>query len=252
MPPKDSPSWTAPGRAVRASLGSVVVETLVDQIVGGHLVVGTVLPSEADLGAQLGVSRPVVRESVKALESKGLLQSRQGVGTVVRERSDWDLIDGVVLRALVRHDESMTILDDLVIVRAALETALAEQAGARVADDGSAAISAAYDRMAASLDEPEVFARADVEFHDSVMALSGNRLGRAVVTSIHEQARTTGRYHGVPTRASLELTLREHRAVLDAIDARDGIGAAAAMRAHILGSWDRRRPLSREGSTTSR
>ena len=238
-------SWTPPSPTRRAGLGVTVIETLVDEIVSGRLPVGTVLPAEAELGERMGVSRTVVRESVKALQSMGLLSSRQGVGTVVREVDAWDLIDEVVLSAMVKHDESLAILDELVSVRAALEAAMAESAcAAGAAGDGLDRVRDALAAMTSCTDDPSAFGRADVEFHDAVMALSGNRLGRRIVTSIHDQARTTGRYHGAASAANIEMTLSEHRAVLDALERGDADGAGQAMRSHILGSWERRRPVA--------
>lgn len=247
----DDGRWTAPAQAQRSSLGTVVIATLVDQIVSGALQVGTILPSEAELGEQLGVSRTVIRESVKTLQSKGLLSSRQGVGTVVRAMDSWDLIDEVVLSAMVKYDESLGILDDLVSVRAALEMAMAEEAcrGQQAADLSTLRL--AYEEMTESSNDAPAFARADVRFHDAVMTLSGNRLGRAIVTSIHDQARTTGRYHGSATQANIDITLAEHRAILDALEHRDGARAGLAMRAHILGSWERRRPVAADSRGTS-
>ena len=243
--------WTAPAPAQRSSLGTAVIATLVDQIVSGALPVGTILPSEAELGEQLGVSRTVIRESVKTLQSKGLLSSRQGVGTVVRAMDAWDLIDEVVLSAMVKHDESLGILDDLVSVRAALEMAMAEEAcrGQQAADLDPLRL--AYSEMTDSSEDAAAFARADVSFHDAVMVLSGNRLGRAIVTSIHDQARTTGRYHGSATRSNIDITLAEHRAILDAVEHHDGARAGQAMRAHILGSWERRRPAAADARGTT-
>jgi DNA-binding FadR family transcriptional regulator len=247
----DDGRWTAPAQAQRSSLGTVVIATLVDQIVSGALQVGTILPSEAELGEQLGVSRTVIRESVKSLQSKGLLSSRQGVGTVVRAMDSWDLIDEVVLSAMVKYDESLGILDDLVSVRAALEMAMAEEAcrGQQAADLSTLRL--AYEEMTESSNDAPAFARADIRFHDAVMTLSGNRLGRAIVTSIHDQARTTGRYHGSATQANIDITLAEHRAILDALEHRDGARAGLAMRAHILGSWERRRPVAADSRGTS-
>ena len=91
------------------------------------------------------------------------------------------------------------------------------------------------------------FAAADVDFHDAVMDISGQRLARAIVTSIHGKARTTGRYHGAATAARIEETIDEHRRILDAICAGDAEAANAAMYAHITGSWARRRPAAQAG-----
>jgi DNA-binding FadR family transcriptional regulator len=88
------------------------------------------------------------------------------------------------------------------------------------------------------------FAVADVRFHDLVMEASGNRLGRAIVTSIHGKARTTGRYHGSASPESIAQTLLEHEQIVDALTARDPSAAQERMRTHITDSWARRRPTA--------
>jgi DNA-binding FadR family transcriptional regulator len=79
------------------------------------------------------------------------------------------------------------------------------------------------------------------------MDMSGQRLARAIVTSIHEKARITGRYHGAATAARIEETIDENRRILDAICTGDAAAANAAMYEHITGSWARRRPAARAG-----
>ena len=247
-------------RPERPSLGDTVVTALVERIVGARLEAGTALPSELEIGEQLGVSRTVVRESLKRLQSKGLILSRQGVGAVVLPMASWDLIDDVVLDALVRHDDSLAILDDLVRVRAALEMMMAEEAARRPlppslapapssrprppdADtaEGLERIRAALVQMEEVRSSTVDFAKADVEFHAAIMELSGNLLGQAIVTSIHDKARTTDRYHGATSDERFRVTLEEHRVILAAIAEGRPVDAGRFMRAHIVDSWARRR-----------
>jgi len=232
-------------------LGTVVVATLVDLIVGGRYAAGTALPTEADLGDQFGVSRTVVRESVKLLQDKGLVRIRHGIGTVVNPSGSWNMIDDLVLSALVKHDESLSILDELVSVRATLEREMASAAAHVRSSDQLAAIRTALRAMERAADDTAEFSAADVVFHDTVMAASGHRLARAIVTSIHDKARTTGRYHGSTSVAYTELTLDEHRRILVAIENNDAAAAADAMYGHIMGSWSRRRPADNDTSDTS-
>ena len=79
----------------------------------------------------------MVRESVKLLQDKGLIRIVQGKGTLVTDPRSWDLIDDVVLTAVVRHDDTLGILDELVLVRAALEREMAA-AAAGLASAGAA------------------------------------------------------------------------------------------------------------------
>jgi GntR family galactonate operon transcriptional repressor len=238
-----------PAAAVRTRgdrLGTAIVASLVDDIVSGRLAAGDTLPTEAEIGDHFGVSRTVVRESVKLLQDKGLVLIHRGVGTVVRSSQSWDMIDEIVLSALVHNDKSLVILDELVSVRAALEREMAITAAAVRTPGHVATIREALAAMESSAGDPGAFARTDAAFHDGVMTASGNRLGRAIVTSIHDKARTTGRYHGTTSAAYTAMTLDEHRAVLAAIEAGDGAAAGTRMYDHITGSWARRRP-QREG-----
>jgi GntR family transcriptional regulator, galactonate operon transcriptional repressor len=246
--PSTSLSAPAAGtvRARGDRLGTAVVASLVDDIVSGRLPAGDTLPTEAEIGDHFGVSRTVVRESVKLLQDKGLVLIHRGVGTVVRSSQSWDMIDEIVLSALVHNDESLVILDELVAVRAALEREMAITAAAARTPEQLDAIKTALRAMERTADDPTEFALADAAFHDVVMTTSGNRLGRAIVTSIHDKARTTGRYHGTTSAAYTAMTLDEHRAVVAAIDNGDGAAAGSTMYDHITGSWARRRPQREE------
>src|SRR5450830_647519 len=108
-------------------LGVAVVEALVNVIVSGELAPGDTLPPELPLSQQFGVSRTVLRESVKRLEEKGLVSVGQGRGTVVQPTRAWNMMDRVVLTALIAHDDSLGVLDELSTVRALLEAEMARE-----------------------------------------------------------------------------------------------------------------------------
>jgi DNA-binding FadR family transcriptional regulator len=117
----------------------------------------------------------------------------------------------------------------------------AAAAGARTEED-LARIGGELALMRENLARTQDFAAADVRFHDMIMAASGNRLGRTIVNSIHDKARTSMRYHGEYNEAVMRRTLAEHEAIRSAVEEGDADAAARAMRTHILGSWRRRRP----------
>jgi len=227
-----------------ARLGSAVVVKLVEDIVGGEYQPGETLPTEADLGEQFGVSRTVIRESVMLLQDKGLVRIIQGKGTLVLDPQSWNMIDDVVLSAVVRHDDTLGILEELIVVRAALEREMAAAAAGRATPAQLEQLSEAFSAMrrAASASDADEFALADVRFHDVVMELSGNRLARAIVSSIHDKARATLRYRGSTSADMIVRTLDEHRAILEAIGRRDPAAASHAMHTHITSAWSRRRP----------
>lgn len=223
-------------------LGDIVVTYLVDRIVSGAYPVDTVLPTEPELCQEFGVSRTVVRESVKLLEAKGLVKAIPGRGTQVLEPIGWNLLDPVVLEAQIRHDSDLRILDDLINVRAALECDMAAQCARVITPAQSEALTEQANVLAESLDDPLRYAREDVAFHEMIMIASGNRLGHAIIHGIHAKARLSSQYNGDPSREELVQSVAEHRQIQSMILQGDAQGAAAAMRIHILGSWARRRP----------
>src|SRR5471030_2316812 len=95
-----------------AKLGVAVVEGLVSVIVSRELSPGDSLPPELPLSQQFGVSRTVLRESIKRLEEKGLVSVVQGRGTVVQPTSAWTMMDRVVLTSLIAHDKTLGVLDE--------------------------------------------------------------------------------------------------------------------------------------------
>ena len=109
-------------------LGISVVRDLVDSIVSGTAKPGETLPPEALLAAEFAVSRTVIRESIKRVEEKGLIQVEQGRGTIVSPTSNWNMLDPDVLDAMIAHDDSLGILDEVVSVRAGLEAEIAAAA----------------------------------------------------------------------------------------------------------------------------
>jgi DNA-binding FadR family transcriptional regulator len=231
-----------PPRVRGAKLGTNVVQQIVNDIVRGVLNPGSTLPPEADLGDQFGVSRTVIRESIKIVQEKGLVRIEHGRGTQVTDPRQWNLLDDVVLTAIIAQDANLSFLDELVVTRTALEADMAAAAANSHASEDKLRISAALELMRSKIDNATEFAAADAHFHDMVMAASRNRLGRAIVNSIHDKARGSMRYHGEYNEAVMRRTLDEHQAVHDSILAEDAEAAAVAMRAHISGSWSRRRP----------
>jgi DNA-binding FadR family transcriptional regulator len=231
----------AENRAPTPMLGVAVVDDLVDAIVSGKLQPGDSLPPEGPLSEQFGVSRTVIRESVKRVEEKGLVTIARGKGTRVRATSSWNILDRVVLTALIKHDDSLGVLDELSVVRAQLESVMAAEAARGRTQDDIAALDRAMARMRATVDDESAFRAADVDFHETVMAISGNRLAESIARILMERALESHRYHGVDPSDAFALTLSEHQAIHDAITEQDAIRAQDAMNGHILEAWRRRR-----------
>jgi DNA-binding FadR family transcriptional regulator len=243
------PARTLPiaDRSPAPRLGIAVVEALVDLIVSGALAPGDTLPPELALCQQFGVSRTVLRESVKRLEEKGLVTVGQGRGTVVQPTRSWNTMDRVVLTALIAHDQTLGILDELTVVRSRLEAAMAGETARVRSGVELDLLRGVMADMRASVEDSAAFNAADIAFHELVMATSGNRLAESIARVLYEQARESARYDVYAPVRLRELTLAEHERVFTAIEAGAGDGAEEAMRAHVEDAWTRRRPPDHEG-----
>src|SRR3954469_19248455 len=111
-----------------ANLTTALTAELVQRIVRGVYRPGTSLPTEPVLCETFSVSRTVVREAVKMLQEKGLVQVRHGAGTTVTSPTMWNMLDELVLAASIAQDEGLAILDDLVVTRRVLESDMANVA----------------------------------------------------------------------------------------------------------------------------
>ncbi|MFB9660241.1 FadR/GntR family transcriptional regulator [Glycomyces mayteni] len=227
------PAWSR--RPV--SLAKAVTAELVQRIVRGDYRSGAALPAEHALCDAFSVSRTVVREAVKVLQEKGLVQIRQGSGTQVLPPTSWNMLDEMVLAATIEEDGTLGVLDDLVVTRRLLESDMANVA-ARTADrDALDRMRELVDEMDLLVDDPESYHEHDRAFHDTVMRASGNRIARAVVRSLESQVINTSSYMGRTDRSLCEASNRGHRSIFERIAARDAEGAADAMYAHISDAW---------------
>lgn len=224
-------------RAPAARLGVVVVHDLVAAIVTGGVKPGDLLPTETELTAHFGVSRTVIRESVKRLEEKGMVTVVQGRGTVVSPSVDWNILDQVVISTMIENDETLGILDELAIVRTQLESTMAASAATRRSETDLAELRAAMKYMHTAED----FGQADIDFHAVIMTISGNRLAQGIARTLVRRARDYYRFHGAPGPDARALTLDEHESILQAIADGDAERAEREMHAHITSAWERRR-----------
>lgn len=229
-------------RTPPARLGVAVVSDLVSAIVTGELSPSDVLPPEGVLSQRFGVSRTVIRESVKRVEEKGLLTVAQGRGTTVNLPTMWNVLDPVVLSALVDHDDTLGVLDELSTIRASLEGSMAAAAVEHQSDRSRAELRAAFDQTEQMIHDFDLYNEADAHFHFVIMEQSQNRLAANITRILFSRARESARFTGSPGSAAMQLTLEEHRVVLEAILAGDAERASTAMSEHISQAWARRRP----------
>ncbi len=212
------------------NLTYALLEAVGKAIVTGHYD-DSPFPTEAHLARQYAVSRSVTREAVKMLTAKGLLVARPRKGTSVQPPRAWNLFDPDVLRWMLDRKFSLDLLRQFNELRVAIEPMAAALAARAASAEGLAAIEAGYQRMVAAEAGDDDPLEADIAFHIAVLEASANpfyaQFRDVVTTALRTSIRFTNRFKGRTA------SLPQHRAVLDAIAARDPQGARAAMGALI-------------------
>jgi GntR family transcriptional regulator, galactonate operon transcriptional repressor len=171
------------GYAMRGLQGRLI-EALGRDIVGGRYRPGDLLPKEVRLTEEYGVSRTSVRESMKVLAAKGLVEIRQRVGTRVRERDLWNDFDSDIVRWQAEQGDRDAVMRDLIELRQILEPSAARLAAVRADYADLRRIEQAGSAMVRQAGDAGAYAARDVEFHLAVYAASHNallsRFGRLV------------------------------------------------------------------------
>jgi|GEM_PF-288461 len=228
--------WPAPRLPGAKRKADGVLDLLGRQIVTGIYAPGDRLPTEAELGRQIGVSRPSLREGLKVLAVKGLVESRTRRGTRVRPRRDWDLLDPDVLHWMSTATPDPELLISLLEVRGIIEPAAARMAAQRATAAQIVAIERAYHAMAAALPhDVEACCRHDLELHEAIIAATGNILLRRLALAIRTTLLSFFRL-SANARESYENSLKEHWAVAAAIRRRAPAEAERAMRLLLAGT----------------
>jgi GntR family galactonate operon transcriptional repressor len=216
----------------RRGLHGEVVHTIGLQIVGGTLQPGDQLPPEDQLISDLAVSRTVLREAVRVLAAKGLVEARPKIGTRVRSRAEWNILDPDVLSWRLEASNDSRLYEETNEVRLAIEPLAARFASTRATDEEIAAISEAYAGMEAGVNDQSAYLAADLRFHDRILASSHNELLGHLAVVLRAVLRTTFELTTRPAR-SRKRALPLHKAILDNIAAHDEEGAENATRTLI-------------------
>ena len=218
---------------------------MLDTILSNRLKVGDRLPSERELGEQFGVSRTVIREAVRALVAKGVIEVRSGSGLRVAA------VDADSVR------ESMSLFlrggaidfDKVNEVRSLLEVHIAGLAAERRTDDDLAGLHEIHDQMKREAADVLAAARDDLEFHRRIAQATRNDLFLVLMDSIGTALIDIRREN--LGSGSTPLTLDQHEEILARITARDSAGARTAMAAHLEGvaAWWRNHVRAAAGET---
>jgi GntR family transcriptional repressor for pyruvate dehydrogenase complex len=198
--------------AAAVALTDEAIEKIKSMIVSGTLRAGDRLPREADLAAELGLSRSSLREAVKALSLVNILDVRRGDGTYVTSLQPPLLLEA--LSFIVDFHRDGTVLEFLQ-VRRILEPAAAAMAAERIGDDEIEGLGGLLDSLGPHPEVEDLVAN-DLEFHRRISACCGNSVLCSLLESLSGPTFRARVWRGLTQAGATERTLAEHRAILDA------------------------------------
>jgi DNA-binding FadR family transcriptional regulator len=227
------------GRVPLRNLHSQVLWQLGVAIVGGNYAEGEILPSDSELLQRFNVSRTVLREALKTLAAKGMIEARARVGTRVLPRKRWNLFDADVLAWHFETGPDIAFLRSLSEIRIGVEVESAALAAERRSDEQAAALIACAERLGEAKSAEE-FARTDLEFHRAVAEASGNPF-MASISALVELALTAVFTISSPMQDDQAMlkTVRSHGRIARAIEMRNAEEAREAMKVVIAEGFGR-------------
>lgn len=217
---------------IRASRHTYIATEIGRRVVCGVYATETLLPPEAQLLGEFGVSRPVLREAIKLLEAKGMLEARQRRGTVITGRRHWNMLDPDVLGWIAESGADPEMFFRLTEVRLIVEPGACLLAAQNQDKDALRGMEDAWQRMVAHVERPQLYVEADRDFHLALLAASGNEYLAAVGTAISAALKVSVQRTN-PTIESNRASLAEHERILSALRRRDGARAATASRKQL-------------------
>lgn len=207
-------------------LAEQVEEQLLQYIRTKPVAVGGKLPNEFKLGEMFGVGRSTVREAVKSLVTKGILEIRRGAGTYVVSVSTVEE-DPLGIR---NAEDKISLALDLVEVRLLLEPGIAEMAAIHASPGDVRKLRRLCDQVEEKISRGENYIPDDIEFHTCIARCTGNKVMEQLIPIIDTAVMM---FVNVTHKKLTEETIRTHRMIVDAIAAGDFVGARTAMTMHL-------------------
>lgn len=217
------------GRSAARNFHSFVITEIGMAIVSGRYPVGAVLPNDAEMIDKFDVSRTVLREALKTLESKGLLEARPKVGTKVAPRSRWNYFDPMLLEWFFHSGPDEKLVNHVKDIRLALEPNAAGEVAANHSADQIRLLRYWLRQMESSPDSPINFALADLEIHLMIADGSRNPFMRSMMPLIEFSHAAFYRKAIEGMNSTKGDAVLIHERLVDAIESGSRDGASTAM-----------------------
>jgi GntR family transcriptional repressor for pyruvate dehydrogenase complex len=212
----------------RSTLPEEIAERLLNLIRDQELRPGDRLPAERELARRLGVSRPVLREALRALALMKVVDIRQGTGTYVTSLEPRQLISHLDFA----FSSDTVALAKVFEARRVVESGNVRFAAQRLSDSDLDRLAALLGELRDSLDDPQRFSELDIAFHDAICAAADNFMLAQFMTIIDTLGRVSRQRTG-GRRGVREVAADDHGRILEALHAHDPDSAERAMRAHL-------------------
>jgi GntR family transcriptional repressor for pyruvate dehydrogenase complex len=216
------------GTFQKDSLSEKIADRLLSLIKEKQLKPGDRLPPERELAVTMGVSRPSLREALRALSIMRIIENRQGSGTYITSLQPETLVEHLDF-IIALNDQSFL---DLFQARKILEVGLVSIAAQTIREDELGALQNCLDRTAKEIDDAEAFLRSDLEMHQHIMDAARNQILALFMKSINDLNIASRRRTG-ESRKVREQTLKDHLLILSALRTHNPQLASQAMRDHL-------------------
>jgi GntR family transcriptional repressor for pyruvate dehydrogenase complex len=226
--PASSPAWPTFALVNRSTLPEEIANRLLDLIRAERLRPGDKLPAERELAAAMHVSRPVLREALRALAIMKVVEIRQGAGTYITALEPQQLVSHLDFV----FSKDPVALAQVIETRRVVEVGNVKLAAERIDDAGIARLEALLRELRGTVADADRFSTLDIAFHDAVCDEAGNFLLAQFMAIINTLGKVSRERTGA-SRRTRELALADHEAILSALRLHDADAAATAMTAHL-------------------
>jgi GntR family transcriptional repressor for pyruvate dehydrogenase complex len=227
-PTEPDPAWPVFALVNRSTLPEEIAARLLDLIRAERLRPGDKLPAERELAAAMHVSRPVLREALRALAIMKVVEIRQGAGTYITALEPQQLVSHLDFV----FSKDPVALAQVIETRRVVEVGNVRLAADRIDEAGLAKLAALLEELRAEIGDADRFSTLDIAFHDAVCEAAGNFLLGQFMAIINTLGKVSRERTGSGRRVR-ELALADHEAILAALRAHDPDAAARAMTAHL-------------------